>query len=210
MKNQAELNAEIAALEKERHELSKKIRDKTRALRKREARGADYLEFTVQYLVDGVVEGKRVDFYRGVNIFPHSFEWFLTHCMIVESLRNPGGTNLDLVIDQYSKKFRITEAEKERLMQKYWHKKQETIADIVKQWTNQEREFHGGEEMFIAHMMGGALRKFEFAPVEIKYGILYWIFAYHQHGDFDELRKDIENVPQKIRDLVDSFTAPKF
>lgn len=198
------IEAEIEALE---YEFSKKIARKRRALRKAKFGNTDQMQFTVQYLIDGVIEGKRVEFYRGVNIYPHSFEWFMEHCMIVESLRKPGGTHLDLVIDKYAKLFHIQNDEKERLMQKYWHKKQETIAEIVAAWTDFEREIYATQELFVEHIMGSALRKFELAPTEIQYGILYWIFSHHEKGDFEELRRDIDRIPEKIRDLVDRLAS---
>jgi len=201
------LKAEIESLEKEHYLISKKIQAKRRLLHKAEYGREDHLEFTVQWLVDGVIEGKRVEFDRGVSIYPHSFEWFLEYCMIVETLREASGTNIDLVIDRYAKKFKIGAEEKARLMQKYWHKKRQTIAEMVKTWSDQERNFYESEELFLQQLMYSAVRWFEYKPTEIKYGVLYYIFKYHQKGDFEELKKDIENVPEKIRQLVDSFFA---
>lgn len=199
------LKAEMEAIEKVQHLLQKEYASKKRRLQNLRYGNADQVQFSMHWSLDGIVQGKHVEFERGVGAGVPPFDFFLQCCMIIEHYRHPGGTNLDYMIDRYAKAFKISPEEKARLMDKYWHKKKRTVAEIVASWTKFDREFFKSEEVFIKYMMSNALRGFETEPVEIKYGVLYFIFKYHEKGDFEELKKDIENVPERIRTLVDGL-----
>lgn len=122
--------SKIKKVEKELEDLERLYWAKKHELQKLRFTNEDFIEMLAFYVVEGVVEGKSVSFERGCSGFGLSFETFIHHAAIVETLNGGGQTHLDLMLDKYSKMFKLTELEKQKLIEKYWHSKNTTMKEI--------------------------------------------------------------------------------
>lgn len=159
----------------------------------------NYLTISVIFKVEGVVKNEKLSYSRGRDSYVFSFEDFLFHASIIETFNGNGSTYLDDLIDEYADKFEVKEDEKERLLNKYWHKKKETLNDVLKQYKLQSWDkIFDTEKMFIQFQMYNIYDHFCRLPSEIQKGFLYLI----KQDDLLDIDKSINDCPQFMKDYA--------
>ena len=98
----------------------------------------------------------------------------------------------------------------EQVFCRYW-------TDAAKTWEEEfnERNAGGGNENawwgkekddYLRYITNEELYSFQLSPMPVKLAYIYGIFrGFYSKGGFDELRYDIENTPQYIKNIVDSI-----
>jgi glutamine synthetase len=97
----------------------------------------------------------------------------------------------------------------ESLFQKYWIHSEETIEEefekvakryIESGWCTTFEEYLKSE---IAHLCDS----FSKSPLSAKQGWLYFLYKYYENSSVEEIRKDIEQIPEKIKQMVEELIS---
>lgn len=57
---------------------------------------------------------------------------------------------------------------------------------------------------YLKYLVARKCESFWKAPLVVKQGFLYWMFKYLENSSWDEMKADLDSVPQYIRNLVDN------
>lgn len=169
----------------------------------------DYLQLSLICELDGEVIGKRVTYDRAVGTYLFNLEDVVRLSFFIESYTQVSGTALDLLIDEIADRFKVTPEKRAELMERYWHKRNKTVSEIVSKWNDTDFEVYKSSEDFIQHLAAKAVRDFSHYPPEIKKGLLYAIWKHYEKESFEEMKKDIEEVPEFFKAVFDNCFAIK-
>jgi len=198
---------ELAKIEAERDKLTRKMYRKKRFIRKlryQDKAHRDFLEVTMQFLLDGIVQEQKVSYSRGMRTSAFTMDDILRHGMMIEFMRG-SGTYLDYLIEDHRKFFNIDEAEEKRLMDKYWHKRKNTIADMMGDWTKSDEEMFESKDNFILYYLNDSLSWFSNLAGELQNSLLYALWKYEFGSDFSAFEQKINELPSQFKGLVDTL-----
>lgn len=197
--------------------MNKKQRD--RKNRKREIRvkdvnfGARTVRFVdVQLLmkVGGkTYAGKRIHYRRGQQTSACDLEQLASIIMMWEKIVSDGSTYADDFLREVEGKIaNHSGLTADEIFRKHWVNFRETIDEEFERknkglpgelWCEHENDY-------IKNMTGLSLDSFDRKPMPCKLAFLYGIMKlYYKGDDYDELKRDMDGLPQYLRDIVDGI-----
>jgi len=174
----------------------------------------DYLTVSIHMRVDGKIMRRKEETYYGRARETHAFDLdnFAQIIFMYEKMFCGGSTYaydglLQKMEKKLSKKDGITA---ESVFQKYWVNLEKTINDDFEEKNkgdNGEYAIFKQEGDYLKYGIVCHCDSFNRSALPIQYGFLYWLYKYVMNGSMDEMKKELENVPQSIKDLVDNHLA---
>ena len=197
--------------------MNKKQRD--RKNRKREIRVKDYRfgDRTVRFVdvqllmkVGGkTYAGKRIHYRRGQQTQTCDLEQLASIIFMWEKIVSDGSTYADDFLREVEGKIaNHSGLTADEIFRKHWVNFRETIDEEFERknkgmsgelWCEHENDY-------IKNMTALSLDAFDKKPMPCKLAFLYGIMKlYYKDGEYAELKRDIDGLPQYLRDIVDEM-----
>lgn len=93
------------------------------------------------------------------------------------------------------------------LLKKYWIEPDQYIEENFEKYAKSQME-HGfvkTYEEYVKHNIGMKLQSFTRTALQVKQGFLWYLFKYIENSSIEELKADIDLVPERIRTIVDEL-----
>lgn len=177
----------------------------------------EYLTVALQLKVDGrVVRSKKRTYYgRTKNTHAFTLDRFAKIIFMYDHIFGGGLTYAyDGLLQTMEKKLPKKDNETaESVFRKYWISFKETIdkefVENNKGKKNKENEIFPEDNDYLKYCIFSICENFEKQPLPVKYGFLYWFYKYAMNSSIEEIKKDLENIPSEIKNIVDSLIVKK-
>jgi hypothetical protein len=100
----------------------------------------------------------------------------------------------------------------ESVFQKYWVNLEKTInEDFIRINKGGKQKYlpFPEENDYLKYSIITICENFQRMPLPVKYGFLYWFYTYVMNNSIEEIKKDIENIPDSIKQIVESVLIHK-
>ena len=93
----------------------------------------------------------------------------------------------------------------QQLFQKYWLPSDKDKKEEFDRWASRciKLGLCDSYDEYINHRTAELMHIFSNSPLAVKYGLLYFIFKYIENGSFEELKTDINSIPDKAIKTVE-------
>ena len=153
--------------------------------------------------------GKRIHYRRGLQTSACDLEQLASIIMMWERIVSGGSTYADEFLREVEGKIANRSGlTADEIFRKHWVNFRETIDEEFERknkgipgelWCEHENDY-------IKNMTGLSLDAFDKKPMPCKLAFLYGIMKlYYKGDDYEELKRDMDGLPQYLRDIVDKM-----
>lgn len=174
----------------------------------------EYLTVSVILKVNGKIKRLRKKTYYGRRSESHCFNLndFAQVIFMWDKIFSRQGSTFayDGLLQEAAKKLPKKDGETaESVFNKYWVNLNETIeADFLSKNKGGKGNFlFPVENDYLKYLSFTMCNSFSRNPLPVKYAFLYWFFKYVMNGSIKEIEAELNNVPDDIKKMVDSFLS---
>jgi len=176
----------------------------------------EWIDISIHLKVDGKLARKQKKRYyaRGRETSAHTLDDFARLIVMYEHIFDGGTTYAWDGLMQRMEKI-LPKRDKETadsVFEKYWLNINKTIDEDFHK-LNAGDGSKGKYSLFpeqgdyLKYELSGAIASFSKRALPVKYGLLHYIFKYCENCSIDELQADLNNIPDRIKEIVDELIS---
>jgi len=171
-----------------------------------------FIRVSLHLKVDGRLERRKIVAYykRGKETYAFTLDDFARIVYSWDHIFGSSSTYAhDGLMQQMENKLPKKKDETaESVFQRYWINMKQTVSEEFEDFNKggDNRIFKEPNDYF-KYIVAIKCDWFDKAPLPVKYAFLYFLFKYMEGGSFDDLKDDIEKIPEEIKSLVDSLIS---
>lgn len=171
----------------------------------------EYITVSIHVKIEGELHKmKEVRYQRGKETFAFTLDDFARIIFFWEKIYGSGCTYaMDGFLQKAEKKLPKKEGETaQSVFEKYWVNRKKTMeaefAERNKGDKDDKYPIFPEEDDYLTFQIIELCRSINDSPMPIKHGFMYWFYKYLMDENISQIEKDIKEIPDFIKKLVDT------
>jgi hypothetical protein len=175
----------------------------------------EYLTVSIHMKIDGQIYNmEEVKYQRGRETYCYTLDDFARTIFMWEKQFSGTTYAMDDLLPKAEKVLEKKEGETaQSVFEKYWVNLKQTIdqefIELNKGNKDDEYPLYPEKNDYLTHLIAHVCDGFNYKPLPVKYGFLYWLFKYVMNSSLNEIEQEIADVPDEIRSIVDNIVIEK-
>jgi hypothetical protein len=170
-----------------------------------------FVRVTVNLQVEGKTIGGFQKMYgRGRETGVMSMNELAQILFLYEKMHQFGATYTPEILKEFEKYLPYKDGETaDSLFEKFWINTKKTIQEDFDRKNKGEGNFYPVENDYLKYELASIVNYFVKWPTQLKYGFLYYLYKYVFNSSLDEIKEDLGNVPEFIKNIIDNELIKK-
>lgn len=170
----------------------------------------EYVTVSFNITIDGkFASGWKKKYKRGRETYAFTLDDFASIVFMYDTMIQSGSTYaMDGLMQEAEKMLPKKDKETaQSVFEKYWINLPKTINE---EYEERNKGIKGdfspwpAENDYLKYCLRNKISGFINAPLPVKYGLLHYLYKYCFNSSIDEIKADLNNIPQSIKDIIDN------